>query len=132
MNVKVLDNTRGAELVRQSTTMATGTSMGTLPIDGDTHSIAPVSATRAETVTALNRQPPVPKSSVSGVPVLLPDTTHDMVGPRRTGVPPSIEPRTGEIVEDKTLTAYSIDAPESKASVVVLVSRILTATIAMR
>ena len=49
----------------------------------------------AEDATALNRHPPVPKSSVSGVPVDPEETTHDIDGPRRTGVPPSIEPLTG-------------------------------------
>ena len=72
-NVFVLvKKTRGDELVRQSTAIATGAlAYGKLPSDGDTHSIAPESATRADTVTALKRHPPVPKSSVSGVLVSL-------------------------------------------------------------
>jgi hypothetical protein len=126
--------TSGAELVRQSTAMATGTFMyGILLSDGDTHSMAPVSATRAATLTALNRHPPVPKSSVSGVPVDPEETTHDIDGPRRTGVPPSIEPLTGVMDAEATLTAYSMDAPESNAlTFAVEAGRMTIATAAVR
>jgi hypothetical protein len=130
---ELVNKTRGDELVRQSTAIATGAlRYGKLPSDGDTHSIAPEFATRADTVTALKRHPPVPKSSVSGVPDEPCDTTHAMVGSRRTGVPPSIDPRTGDIVDDVMFTAYSIDAPESNALTLAEAGRITTATDAVR
>jgi hypothetical protein len=67
--LELVKYTSGAELVLQSTATATFTVTGVVPIDGARHSIAPVSATRAATVMAWNLHPPVPKSSVSGVPV---------------------------------------------------------------